>query len=280
MTPRDLILTGVPRGGTTLCCDLLGRADDTVALVEPMPVHALPVRAVDAVAEIRAFFQASRASLLAAGVATGQQIDGKGPDNFFDGERDGSGLRVRKAQLGDVRIDKPLSGAFTLVVKHNAAFAALLPALAERFDCVAVVRNPLAVLASWNSVDLPVARGRLPAGERLAPLLAAALDAEPVLLERQLLLLDWLFGRFVHTLPRARIVRYEDVVASGGAALADATGIAVSPQPLRGRNASGLYDVQACERYAARLRGHAGAWRAFYDDAALAGVLDAMRGGA
>ena len=202
MSGRDLILTGVPRAGTTLCCDLLGRADDTVALVEPMPVQQLPLQHAAAVDAVRAFFAASRCSVLQRGAAIGQQVDGKSVDNFFDGERGAHGRRVRKVQLGEVRIDKPLAADFTLVIKHNAAFAALLPTLVQSFACLAVVRNPLAVLASWNSVDLPVAQGRLPAGERLEPALAEALDARPALLERQPLLLDWLFTRFSQCLPR------------------------------------------------------------------------------
>lgn len=278
MTPRDLILTGVPRSGTTLCCDLLGRASDTVALVEPMPVHALPLEHDEAVAAIHEFFRHARDSLLRAGEAIGQQVQGRGPDNFFDDQRDARGVRVRKAQLGAVRIDKPLSPGFTLVVKHNAAFAALLPTLASSFECLALVRNPLAVLASWNSVDLPVAQGRLPAGERLQPALAAALDAAPDLLARQMLLLDWLFARFAQTLPRARILRYEDVVESNGAALAQASGIALPATALANRNASRLYDAQACAGFAARLQADTGAWRGFYGDDEIAHALAALTG--
>lgn len=273
---RNLILTGVPRSGTTLCCSLMNRAADTVALVEPMPVHALPLDHAEAGAEVRRFFARSRAGLLSAGEAVGQQLDGRGTDNFFDDERDGRGLRVRKAQLGHLRVDRPLSAAFTLVVKHNAAFAALLPVLAESFECLALVRNPLAVLASWNSVDLPVARGRLPAGERLVPALAAALDAQPDLLNRQLLLLDWLFDGFVRALPRARILRYEDVVESGGAALAHASGVPVPTSALASRNASRLYDAAACKRFAERLHADAGAWRGFYGDDDIVRALAAL----
>lgn len=276
MKPRDLILTGVPRSGTTLCCDLLGRAGDTMALVEPMPVHALPLDHAEAVGSIRGFFRDSRDSLLRAGEAIGQQVGGRGPDNFFDDQRDARGLRVRKVGLGAVRVDKPLSPCFTLVVKHNAAFAALLPTLAESFECLALVRNPLAVLASWNSVDLPVARGRLPAGERLEPALATALDAQPDLLTRQLLLLDWLFARFARVLPRARILRYEDVVGSNGAALAQASGIALPAATLASRNASRLYDADACAAFAARLRADRGAWRGFYGEDEIMAALAAL----
>lgn len=273
---RNLLLTGVPRAGTTLCCSLLDRAPDAVALVEPMPVHTLPADRSEGVSAVHAFVRAARASLLRAGEAPGQQVDGRSPDNFFDGQRDVHGLRVRKVHLGTVRVDKPLSAGFTLVIKHNAAFAAMLPALAEDFDCLALVRNPLAVLASWNTVDLPVARGRLPAAERLEPALAAVLDAEPDRLSRQLLLLDWLFRRFAQVLPRARILRYEDVVDSHGAVLAEASGIGMPAAVLDNRNASRLYDPGACAGFAARLRADTGGWREFYGDADVEGSLEAL----
>ena len=36
MSGRDLVLTGIPRGGTTLACRLLVFCDDSVALFEPL----------------------------------------------------------------------------------------------------------------------------------------------------------------------------------------------------------------------------------------------------
>jgi hypothetical protein len=279
LKPRNIILTGVPRSGTTLCCNLLGQAPDTVALFEPMPVHELPRQHAAAVGAIRDFFLASRASLLESGTATSQQVDGRVPDNPFGSNVDADGLRIRTAQLGDIQVEKALSGEFSLVIKHNAAFTALLPELVREFECYAVVRNPLAVLASWNSVNLPVTAGRLPAGERLSPELAARLDAEPDVLERQLHLLDWLFARFDHHLPGERILRYEQVVATGGQVLASATGVAVPLLPLRNRNASRLYDADACRRYAERLHRHDGPWRRFYGSEDVASALDVLQGG-
>lgn len=274
---RDLVLTGIPRGGTTLCCGLLGRAADTVALVEPMPVHLLPTHHFAAVAEVAEFFQSARKRLLEEGVAPSQQVAGHSPDNFFDSECDASGARLRKASLGDVAAGKPLSLQFNLAIKHNAAFTALLPSLKTQFECVAIVRNPLSVLASWNSVALPVAQGRLPAGERFDAVLAARLDAQPDVLRRQLILLDWLFTQFVQHLPQPQLVLYEDIIASGGAALGTACGISVPEQPLQSRNASHLYDMRACEHYAQHLLQEAGAWRKFYGNADITQVLDKMR---
>ena len=182
----------------------------------------------------------------------------------------------REAERGRIRVDGAIAADFTLAIKHNAAFTALLPELAERFETCAVVRNPLAVLASWHSVDLPVSRGRLPAGEHFDPGLARRLDAEPDCISRQLLLLDWLFSRYERCLPRERVLAYEDVVASDGQALAAAFNVELEPQALSGRNASPLYSIEACERLASRLHHDAGAWRSRYVDADVEALLGCM----
>jgi len=274
--PRNLILTGVPRGGTTLACKLLGQAEDAVSLSEPMPVHELPLAPAAAVDTIQAYFDSARARLLASGTAISQQIDGESPDNYFSNTPGKLGLRTRQARTGEIRVNKPLSPAFTLTIKHNAAFTALLPWLAPVFNCFAIVRNPLAVLASWNSVDIPIALGRLPMAERLNPALGAWLDTEPDVLERQLFLLDWMFAQYAQTLPPERIIQYEHISSSDGAALAAATGLALPPEPLQDRNASALYDPAASQRHAERLCQRGGAWRMFYSDEAIMHALDAL----
>lgn len=277
MTGRELVLTGVPRSGTTLCCQLLGRAANTVALFEPMKVHELSLDRGAAIAQVRDFFAESREEILRSGRARSQQIGGKVPDNPIAASYAGS-HRARLAELGEISVDKPLREDFTLVVKHNAAFTALLPDIADAFDCHALVRNPLSVLASWNSVDLPVAKGRLPAGERLDLRLAAQLDAEPDLLGRQLLILDWIFGRFSKFIPPHRILRYEHVVESSAAELARITGVPVPSTDLHSRNSNRLYDADACRRYAAALCASGGNWQEFYQVADVDSALDALVG--
>ena len=177
-----------------------------------------------------------------------------------------------------LHVAPPPAPGFTLVVKHNAAFTALLPELAQRRDTYAVVRNPLAVLGSWQSLRLPVSEGRLPAGERLDPALGARLGAAPDRLARQLAILDWCFQRFASALPRERVLRYEDIVASQGATLFDAVGLrGASDRRLDDRNASGDYrglDVDAAE---ARLLAGAAGWRTWYDEDAIVGLAARMR---
>lgn len=264
MSARNLILTGVPRGGTTLCCHLLNQATDTVALFEPIPVPDLPVGAA-ALDYLHDYFARSRARLLADGEADSyRDAAGRIPDNpALDRPGQPRGWQV---EHGTLHVDKPLSPGFTLAIKHNASFTALLPALAGAFAVVAIVRHPLAVLASWNSLALPVGDGHAPAAERQDAALAAALAARPDRHDRQLHLLDWFFRRYRDALPAARVLRYEDLVAGDGQPLFAATGV-VAPAPLAAlteRNANPAYRDQALGALAARLLATDGAWWHWY----------------
>ena len=231
----DLALTGVPRGGTTLACRLLGGADDAVALFEPMPVEQLPAEPDAACAEVLAYFRQVRERVRHERRAPSRLHEGKVPDNPY-GDRAHAGVRQWHANPGELVVDKPLTDHFHLVIKHNAAYIALLQQLAKRMPVLGVLRNPLAVLCSWHSVDLPVTHGRLPAGERLDPGLAHDLAAEPDVLARQLRILDWCFERLLRWLPPERLLRYEDIVADGGASLYAAAGIAGVAATLHERN--------------------------------------------
>ena len=141
---------------------------------------------------------------------------------------------------------------------------------------LALVRNPVAVLASWATVDLPVAKGRIPMGERFDADLARTLRAAPDVLRRRVAVLDWFFARFAAHVPRARILHYEDVVADGGRPLFHALGVPDAPaESLGGRNANVLYG--AADAALAALLAADGAWRGFYDAADLMHAADAIQ---
>jgi hypothetical protein len=273
----DLALTGVPRGGTTLACRLLGQAQDTLALFEPMSVESLPQTSAAAADAVADYFVSVRAQVLRERRAPSKQREGQVPDNPVGDRLLGMTTRPFHAELGEIAVDKPLSARFHLVIKHNAAFIALLPDLVNRMPVLGVVRHPLAVLASWHSVDLPVSHGRLPAGERLDCALAERLDRTPDVLQRQLIILDWCFDRLHRYLPSKHLLRYEDIVADGGAGLQVAAGVDASPaHVLHDRNANAQYDRTAIVRLADALLGQPGAWMSFYDQAAVRTLAERM----
>ena len=272
----DVILTGVPRSGTTLTCHLLNQLPDTLALHEPMDVtrfaslgsHAAVCDAVEQ------FFGETRASVLGQGKVTTKHIAGRLPVNPISEQYAASGLRPALAQRGEVAIDKPLGAGFLLVIKHPAAFTALLERLVERYPCYAVIRNPLSVLSSWNSIDVPVGQGHAPAAEQLDPALAAALARIDDRVGRQLHLLSWFFDTYRRVLPAQAILRYEDTVASHGRSLRAITPAAERlDERLESKNASQVYDKALMSALGERLLAADGAFWEFYSRDSVRALL-------
>ena len=273
--PRNIVLTGLPRAGTTLTCNLLNSSPDIVALFEPMQVELL-VPGEAGADQVEGFFQQSRQSLLSDGEAYSQHVDGKIPDNPFCSIQTEDGRREHQAVRGVVKIDKQLDADFVLAIKHNGAFSALLPLLSRRMECFGFVRNPVSVLGSWSSIDLPVSHGRIPAAERLDAGLRHGLDAEPDLLARQLMIIDWIFQRFATCLDRRSVLRYEELVSSNGQALANMLGIQMPERALQSRNSSARYRSEQAVRWADALRRHGGAWREWYTVAEIVGAVEQL----
>ncbi len=265
----DVILTGLPRSGSTLTCHLLNRCADTVALHEPIPMADLAreFSGEALVGEVARFYADTRRSLLTTRRAVSKLVGGKVPDNTFGEARGGQeNLRRSLATHGEVSFaGRELSPDFLLAIKHNAGFAAMLGGLTDRFACYGIVRHPLAVLASWNSVNLAVQQGHVPVGEQIDPALRAALENIADRTERQLYIVEWFFERFGRLLPRASILRYEDMVSTGGKALAAVTPAAAGlDEPLASRNKNSAYDGGRMAELGRKLLGRDGAFWEFY----------------
>jgi hypothetical protein len=195
-----------------------------------------------------------------------KHAEGKVPDNPVGTQRNEAGKRTNEGMdRGEIAIDKELPRDFMLDVKHNSSFTALLDLLVTRFDVFAVMRNPFGVLGSWNSISLEVGRGHVPAAERVDAKLAKDLAAIPDVVDRQLRILDWFYGRYRDLLPAERVIRYEDVVATRGKRLAAINPLAASlDEPLESRNRNKLYDGEAMKAIGARLLASDGAYWHFY----------------
>jgi len=220
---RNVLITGIPRSGTTLVCSLLNKLPDVVALHEPMDVWDFS-KCRDAAAlttAIEDFSADARHSLREQGFAISKHVGGEIRDNAAADQIGDAGSRSRRTEHGKIFIDKPLGENFILAIKHPLAFTALLEPLSRHFECFAVIRNPLATLASWNSLDwLKVKKGHAPIAEKLDADLADKLAKESDPIERQIQILEWSYDRYRRFLPEQAIVKYEDLIATRARALA------------------------------------------------------------
>ncbi|MDP9365632.1 MAG: sulfotransferase [Chloroflexota bacterium] len=280
MFENDVILTGLPRSGTTLTCHLLNKLPDTVALHEPMQGLARK-EAPNPEAmrrELKDFFDEQRVSIRERGRALSRNIDGVVPDNPFAGERSADGVRRQVDAKGEIVVDKDLSDRFMLVIKHTNRFAPMLGALVESFPVYAIVRNPLATLASWRTIDAGIRVGRTGPAGRLAPDLRVEMDRLEDELDRQVYLLNWFWEQFLRHLPDRSIIRYEALIESGGRALnvirPEAEQLA---EPLENLNANRLYDHDDMQRIGDRLLRGEGAYWQMYSKESVRTLLNQLQ---
>jgi hypothetical protein len=267
MDHRNIVLTGLPRSGTTLACYLLNKVPDTVALSESYtPKKSVKLQGEEALCDgLDHFFRRMRRMIRTRRVAVSKQIGGKVPDNPFGGERDATGLRKQLASKGEIAIDKDLGRNFALVIKAPGLFATLLPGLAKRFPSYAIIRNPLAVLASWHSLEEGTRNWQFPLAEMYDAELARQLAVEVDGIGRQLCLMSWFYERFDRELPEESILRYEEIVASRGRSLATVVPAARGlNETLSNYNMNPLYDREVMDLLGERLLDRDGAFWRFY----------------
>ena len=199
-------------------------------------------------------------------IAMSKQIGGAVPDNPFGEAKDTApGLRKQVASKGKGTIDKDLSRDFLLVIKAPGLFTAILPSLVRRFPVYAIVRNPLAVLASWNTLEGSAGNITFPLGQMYDEDLARKLAAEEDGIGRQLCLLSWFFERYRRELPESNVIRYEEIVESGGRALSAITRAAEDlDELLSSKNLNELYDPKNMLKLGDRLLKTEGAYWRFY----------------
>lgn len=264
---NNILLTGLPRSGTTLVCHLLNKLSDAVALNEPIQVSRFPyLGSHESICdEIEQYFATTRASIHNVGKVISTHVDGEVPDNSFTDKSVDSGLRRSTLRRGEISIDKPLREDFLLFVKHTAAFTAILEHLVLRFPVFAIIRNPLATLTSWNTVNVPIHLGHIPAAEDLDEELADALRVRDDVVERQLYVLAWFFGKYSQLLPERAVVRYEDIIETGGSALAIAAHAAGNlRENLKSKNRNEIYSRERMRMLAMRLLKSEGEYWKYY----------------
>lgn len=274
MADNTLLITGIPRSGTTLVVKLLNEIPDLVALNEPMPVMEMAGLTESGLFRwMNLHVDRYRNQLVVNGKAETKHIDGIFTDNSFDEALNEQGLRPSKASSGLVDVTKPLTDQFTLAIKHNGAFTAHAHFLTRKYQCFAVVRNPLSVILSWQTVDIPVNFGRMPVAEAIDPELHSALNRIGNNLERQIFIINWFFDRFHRFFSSENIIRYETLVSVGGSALGMITPNAgLITTRMSSRNTSKLYKTELIDETTEKLLKTGGPFTRFYSAADIEAI--------
>ena len=279
---RNIVITGPGRSGTTLTCYLLNKLPDTVALSEPINpgdyVDRLPDN--EAVADgIQDFYRGQRRMALKRGLVVSKHVGGVVPDNPKGMV---GGVRRRIVEKGRIPVGKDLDPDFFLGIKQTGIFTAMLPTLAGRFACFAIVRNPLAIRASSLSIQSEKGREkRMNARTRydatLNDRMARKKRQGAGVVDKWLLRMHSNFERYQEALPPENIIRYEDICATGGRALSVIVPAAAElDEPLENKNLNPLYKRDKVLRFGEKLLQSEGAYWNFYTRESVEEIMNGL----
>ncbi|MDQ7051662.1 MAG: sulfotransferase [candidate division KSB1 bacterium] len=219
MKTKNIFITGIPRSGTTLVTATIHQVPNCVAISEPPDLK--PVLKNSATTDEYADGVNRYIQQLREKIRNGEPVL-----NSFDretGRLNTNRFRRVHSAAGHMAMEKTFevrecvmpveSEDFLLAVKNNAQFTAALASLVKLEDVqiIAVIRHPIACLLSWRSLEIPVSRGRLPAGEHFSKQLRRLKKADD-LLYRQVCILDWFLEMFYRHRERITIIAYERFV--------------------------------------------------------------------
>jgi hypothetical protein len=211
---RNVILTGIPRGGTTLAAALLDSLDDVVCIGEPDSHTAAvetTVSSCDFVRFLMNDFDQTRIKLLAGQpVIDKRERDGRPTTNYFSKD-ELTGQTKPTFELKEIRRPS-LTPEFTLAMKHNAHYTSVLDEILKcsHFTVVAIVRNPVDTILSWRSLDLPVSYGRLPAADKYWREMRELTHSDLDLPEKHVRIFDLFCERYASLRDSMTILKYED----------------------------------------------------------------------
>jgi hypothetical protein len=278
---RNIVLTGPGRSGTTLTCFLLNKLPNTVALSEPIAPGKYADRMPDreaVVDGIEDFYRDMRKMALGRGLVISKHVGGVVPDNTKGMV---GGVRQRIAEKGKISVGKELQPDFYLAIKQPGLFTALLPVLAKRFSCFAIVRNPLAIMASTSTLQQDKNRKNPSAKRRYDPELGERLQESKKegadRIGQRLLRLHHAFERYQQVLPESHIIRYEDICSSHGRALEVIVPEASQlDEPLENKNLNPLYQRDKVLRFGERLLESEGAYWNLYSRESVEEIMNGL----
>lgn len=215
LAENNLIVTGIPRSGTTLTTSLLDSLSNSVCLSEPAWQASLFKRTNDESELVKRmendFIKVRKKILNNEPVLDRRNDEGIPLTNYIKYAKDGKTTKNKQARAYNFKVkDKN----FLLGMKHNAHYTSILPQLAECsfFSILTVVRHPVPTILSWQKVNFPISRGRLPGAERFWPEIKGISCSKDPLIVKQTKIYDLFIERYLALKDKVYLLKYEVLV--------------------------------------------------------------------
>ena len=272
---KHILVTGVPRSGSTLVCQLLNTVHNVVVLDEPLEMSygAYHLSDDDFMLVIKKQLSEWREVILRDGIAISVQADNRITQHYSN-DFNYKGLRDRIVECDYIRINKPLTSNFILVVKQLLAFSLHLKHLLKRYPMFGIVRNPLAVLSSLSTLSA-WEKGYLHHYQSLAPDMVKTWEAIEDKVERVIAVVSIYYEACLPLLKEERIIYYEELVATQGQILELIVPLSdLSDCSIENKNNNHIYNPETMLRIGEKLLNASGAFWDFYSQESVVDLME------
>jgi len=212
---KDVIVTGIPRGGTTLATALMDNLNNAICLSEP-PRQTRWFKKTKDINEVTNnvicdYRKIRRKVMNKKPVKDFRNEDGTPITNYFNDDRNGTRKNVRQLREFIFQVEDE---NFLLGMKHNAHYTSILPQLIDTniFSIIAIVRHPVPTILSWKSLNLPISKGRLPHGEIYWKELRDITRSKDNSLLTLVRIYDLFCQRYLTLSNHINLLKYEDII--------------------------------------------------------------------
>lgn len=213
--PKNYLITGLPRSGTTLLTSLLSENMEAVTFSEPEWLKEVRANSNNC----KKFSEELDEKLenLRNDIKQGKPVPIKVsrfnqglPQNYYHRNNQGEILTDKKESpviFPENYAEKPF------IIKSNAQFTACLDELVrhENYKIICMMRNPISVIMSWRSLDLPVSRGNMKVAEKYYKSFVNEIESDS-LLHKQVLMANWFFKQYTAYQDVVSIIKYETLI--------------------------------------------------------------------
>ncbi|MDQ0339007.1 hypothetical protein J2S00_001793 [Caldalkalibacillus uzonensis] len=216
---QNVIVTGIPRGGTTLTAALIDSLTNSICLNEPKWQEKWLRETIkhDQLVErlINDFAMIRKKIINGEPVLDHRKKDGSPPTNYYSNAHQNKSKKRKKdksikQQPTVFNID---SKDFLLGIKHCTLYTGLLPQLikSNEFSMIAITRHPVQTLLSWHSVGR-YRRNKPQAVAAHWPELNKIIATKDDQLIKNAKIYDLFCQMYLNNRHHIRIIKYEDII--------------------------------------------------------------------
>lgn len=215
----NVIITGIPRSGTTLLTAMIDSMPDSVALNEPRwqydwaAANNQTSKPEDFARWLVGDFTLNRQKLVkGTPIPERRMTDGTAVTNYYRPDPEKKHVGQTFQVIPFTRAG--LSENCTLAMKHNGLYLGALREIVDTgaFKTIAIIRHPVGVISSWNNVPIPLGQGKMPGAVVFWHKMHEVTSAHTDMLEKQVRMYDLVCQRLYNLRDKIHIVKYEDVL--------------------------------------------------------------------